>query len=308
MSDSIRLLYEDEIESYFDPAVVMEGRPAKYKEHFLSLVDRVNRATGRGKAFDFQYFKDETILTLYTFVSIDKISRTPAGKDIWRDILSKAFQNRETISELETLLNHPRKMALETPLPPAEDLKAKIVRWVQSHPHPVKYVRDSFKDSRIEDPTMADVTLTFHENDHEVHDPKAVICFECKFMSDISHETTHHYARNQIARVIDVGWSLYPNRFYFILVTPSTFKNGKSRFYSYKMPDYQGGDLEVLKQDLLIGGGLSDEVLRLISRIIGWVSWEDLTQVIYQFQGTTAEVPFEELALFFRERGLLRHE
>ena len=25
-------------------------------------------------------------------------------------------------------------------------------------------------------------------------------------MSDISHETTHHYARNQIARVIDVGW------------------------------------------------------------------------------------------------------
>jgi len=24
-------------------------------------------------------------------------------------------------------------------------------------------------------------------------------------MSDISHETTHHYARNQIARIIDVG-------------------------------------------------------------------------------------------------------
>jgi hypothetical protein len=37
--------------------------------------------------------------------------------------------------------------------------------------------------------------------------PKAEVCFECKFMSDISHETTHHYGSNQIARIIDVGWS-----------------------------------------------------------------------------------------------------
>ena len=33
-----------------------------------------------------------------------------------------------------------------------------------------------------------------------------MVCFECKFMSDISHKPTHHYARNQIARMIDVGW------------------------------------------------------------------------------------------------------
>jgi len=83
--------------------------------------------------------------------------------------------------------------------------------------------------------------------------PKAEVCFECKFMSDISHETTHHYGSNQIARIIDVGWSLYGDGFYFVLVTPSIFKNSKSRFYCYKMADYQGTDLRVLKQDLLIG-------------------------------------------------------
>jgi hypothetical protein len=33
-----------------------------------------------------------------------------------------------------------------------------------------------------------------------------VVCFEYKFMSDISHKPTHHYARNQIVRVIEVGW------------------------------------------------------------------------------------------------------
>jgi hypothetical protein len=60
--------------------------------------------------------------------------------------------------------------------------------------------------------------------------PKAEVCFECKFMSDISHETTHHYGSNQIARIIDVGWSLYGDGFYFVLVTPGIFKDSKSRF------------------------------------------------------------------------------
>ena len=80
-----------------------------------------------------------------------------------------------------------------------------------------------------------------------------MVCFEYKFMSDISHETIHHYARKQIARIIDVGWSLYGDGFYFVLVIPGIFKDGKSRFYGHKMRDYQGTDLRVLKQDLLIG-------------------------------------------------------
>jgi len=131
--------------------------------------------------------------------------------------------------------------------------------------------------------------------------PKAEVCFECKFMSDISHETTHHYGSNQIARIIDVGWSRYGDGFYFVLVTPGIFKDRKSRFYGYKMRDYQGTDLRKLKQDLLIGDDLQDKDLQLISRKIGWISWEGLIQTLFQFQGTTAEVPFKELADFFSE-------
>jgi hypothetical protein len=134
--------------------------------------------------------------------------------------------------------------------------------------------------------------------------PKAEVCFECKFMSDISHETTHHYGSNQIARIIDVGWSLYGDGFYFVLVTPGIFKNGKTRFYSYKMRDYQGGDLDMLKQDLLIGYDLSEKDVELVSRRIGWVSWEDLVRTIFKYKGLATGVPFEELLRFYRERML----
>ena len=189
-------------------------------------------------------------------------------------------------------------------MPPTDDFKSKIVQWVQSNPHPVKYVRDKFQTSRIEDPTMGDVTLTFQDEGSEASKSKAMVCFECKFMSDISHETTYHYARNQIARVIDVGWSLYPDGFYFILVTPSIFKSSKSRFYSYKMHDYQGGNLESLKNDLLLGSNLSDTDLERISARIGWVTWEDLVATIFRFKGLAADIPFEELERFYKERIL----
>lgn len=302
----ICLLYQDEIETYFDPAVVMEGRQVKYRDHFVSLIDRVNRSIGKEGSSTrekLQFYKDETILTLYTFVSIDKIDRTPFGKDIWKDILAKAFRHQETVDELKALLKCKSKMALEAPLPPTEEIKSKIVRWVLYNPHPVKYIRDRFQGSRIEDPTMADVVLTFQ--DSEASKPRAVVYFECKFMSDISPETTYNYARNQIARIIDVGWSHYGNGFYFVLVTPGIFKNGKTRFYGYKMADYQGGDLEALRRDLLLGADLTDKDLKTISRRIGWLSWEDLVEKIFGFENSSTEIPFKELKEFYADRGLL---
>lgn len=303
----VRLLYQDEIETYFDSAVIKEGRQVRYKDRFASLIDRVNRSIGEEDSStkeELQYYKDETIITLYTFVSIDKIYRTPAGEGIWKAIFAKTFQNQETVAELEALLKHKSKMVLETPLPPTDEIKSKIVQWARSNPHPVKYVRDRFQTSRIEDPTMADVTLTFQNEGPKASEPKAVVCFECKFMSDISHETTHHYARSQIARIVDVGWSRYPDGFHFILVTPSIFKSSKSRFYSYKMRDYQGGDLESLRHDLLLGRNLSDAELRKVSARIGWLTWEDLVEVIFQYEERLMDIPFEELKEFLKERKL----
>jgi hypothetical protein len=304
----VRLLYENEIESYFDPAVAIEGRQVRYRDHFVSLLDRLNKSLGREDSStkeDLQYYKDETILTLYTFVSIDKIYRAPVGEGIWKVIFAKAFQNHQTVAEVEALLKHKSKMVMETPLPPTEEIKSKIAQWNRSNPHPVKYVRDRFQTSRIEDPTMADVTLTFQNEGVECSKPKMMVCFECKFMSDISHETTHHYARNQIARIIDVSWSRYPDGLYFILVTPSIFKRSKSRFYSYKMREYQGGDLGSLKNDLLLSSNMSDADAERISARIGWVAWEDLVGTIFGFKGLAANIPFEELKAFYKERVLL---
>src|SRR4030042_5367003 len=127
-------------------------------------------------------------------------------------------------------------------------------------------------------------------------------------MSDISPETKYHYARNQIARCIDVGISRYPNGFYFVLVTPSIFKSSKSRFYSYKMREYQGGDLESLKKYLLVSSNLSDTDVERISARIGWVAWEDLVGTIFRFKGLAADIPFEELKAFYKERVLLPEE
>lgn len=36
----VRLLYEDEIESYFDPVVFMERRQVRYRDLFTSLIDQ----------------------------------------------------------------------------------------------------------------------------------------------------------------------------------------------------------------------------------------------------------------------------
>jgi hypothetical protein len=301
----LRLIYEKDLQEYFD----MQDEPSrfeKYRDRLINLVNRLNTERGESStAYHLQYFKDEPIITFYTFASVAKIHRNVAAKSIWREIFYKAFRHGETLNELERLSSLKTRLVLEVPMLPTNTIKAKITEWVKNNPHPVKYLRDKFRSSRIEDPTMIDAMLSFHEDPYESSNPKAVMAFECKFMSDISSETKYHYARNQIARIIDVGWSLYGNRFYFVLVTPEVFKNRKTRLYGYKMQDYQSGDLDMLRQDLLIGSDFPDRDLELISRKIGWVSWEEMIQTLFQFRGTSPDVPFNELADFFRERKLL---
>lgn len=305
----IRLLYQEEIESYFDPAHHMSGRAGRNKNYFVSLVDRANgirKRAGASTAEELQYFKDESIITLYTFISIDKINKSSIGKEVWGNIFSKAFRDKRTVSELNTLLENSGRMALETPLPPPQEIKGKIIQWVKSNPHPIKYIRDKFEASRVEDPTMADVTMILGGGNPNGPNASAMVCFECKFMSDISPETKYHFARNQIARNIDVGSILYPDGFYFILVTPSIFKDGGSRLYSYKMQNYQCGNVQTLKQDLLFGSDLADEEIAKISRRIGWVTWEDLVEMIFNYEGSSSLLPFEELKQFYAERCLLK--
>lgn len=304
----IRLLYQEEIESYFDPAHHMSGRAGRYKNYFISLVDRasgIRKRGGASTAEELQYYKDESIITLYTFISIDKIGQTTIGKDIWRNIFHKAFQDEETLSEVNDLLKSRGRLTLENPLPPPQEIKNKIIQWVKVNPHPIKYIRDKFVESRVEDPSMADATLVFGGGGPDGSKAQATVCFECKFMSDISPETKYHFARNQIARNLDVGRLLYPDGFYFVLVTPSIFKSDRSRLYSYKMQEYQGDNLQAFKQDLLFGSDLADEDVTRLSRRIGWVTWEELVGTIFSYERSFGFLPFEELRQFYAERCLL---
>jgi hypothetical protein len=305
----IHLLYEEKIESYFDPAPHMSGRARRHKNKFISLVQCANgigRREGASTAKNLQYYKDESIITLYTFVTVDRIFQSGAGKDIWRNIFCKAFRDKETLDEVNTLLENSCRLALETPLPPPQEIKKKVIQWVKANPHPIKYIRDEFDKSRVEDPTMADATLIFGADNPNESKARAMVYFECKFMSDISSETKYHYARNQIARDIDLGRLLYPDGFYFILVTPSTFMDGGSRFYFYKMRDYQGGNVQTLKRDLLFGNDLPDEEIAKLSRRIGWISWEDLVGIIFNYEEAASNLPFEELRKFYTERCLFK--
>jgi len=313
MEEMIHLLYEKEIEVYFDPARYIRGRGGKHKNKFISLVERANgigRREGASTAKNLQYYKDEPIITLYTFVTLDRIFQSVSGKDIWSNIFCKAFRDEETQGEVNALLGNSCKLTLETPLPTPKEIKDRIIQWVDSNPHPIKYIRDEFVKSqgksRVEDETMADATLIFEVDNPNASKARAMVCFECKFMSDISSATKYHYARNQIARDVDLGRLLYPDRFYFILVTPSTFMDGGSRFYSYKMRDYQGENVQTLKRDLLFGDDLPDEEIAKLSRRIGWISWEDLVGIIFKYEETVGDLPFEELRKFYTERCLFK--
>ena len=92
--------------------------------------------------------------------------------------------------------------------------------------------------------------------------------------------------------------------------TPSTYIGTlkailfNSIFYSYKMREYQGGNTNALRQDLLLGGELSDDGWLKLSRRIGWVSWEDLAEVIFRYEGQVDNIPFDELRQFYQERNI----
>jgi hypothetical protein len=75
-------------------------------------------------------------------------------------------------------------------------------------------------------------------------------------------------------------------------------------FYSYKMREYRGGNINALRQDLLLGSELSDDDLLKLSKRIGWVSWEDLAEVIFQYESQVDNIPFDELRQFYQERNV----
>ena len=70
------------------------------------------------------------------------------------------------------------------------------------------------------------------------------------------------------------------------------------------MREYQGGNTNALRQDLLLGGELSDDGWLKLSRRIGWITWENLAEVIFQYEGQVDNIPFDQLRQFYQERNI----
>ncbi|MBU9714129.1 hypothetical protein [Evansella tamaricis] len=213
-----------------------------------------------------QIQKDETILTLLTFAAIHLGANTS-----WNHLLSSHFLDQWSNT------TEPMELKLEKAVSPTEA----ILQSLQSEAskHPVHYARTiSHHDKPIEGPTNFDAVLTTNSKN---------VFFECKFTSDISHDTTHCTSRNQIARCIDVGLEAVKNKvedFYFVLVTPNRYKEFPGdRFYYFKMEQYQRDPMAIaLDIPRLYDWYESKEnhgKLEELTKRIAWLTWEECLDV-----------------------------
>lgn len=177
----------------------------------------------------------------------------------------------------------------------------------------------------LEGNTNLDVLISGKSKGCDIH-----VFIEAKFLSDISKDITYVPVRNQIARNIDSAINLLTedgknldglNDFWFVLLTPGIFRTEKyggparspmapfeperSRLYCYKMDDYL--DSNLLRRDLPHWKGvLKDNDWDLISKRIGWLTFEDIIAEVIS-GGTLAGDTLEDFQAFFSDRSLLPH-
>jgi hypothetical protein len=165
--------------------------------------------------------------------------------------------------------------------------------------HPVKYVREEAEDHVKNRKTLETNTHV----DFTIESENLLILVEMKFTSDISTQTTFNPNRNQLARLIDVGISevmkdrARNRRLVILLCSPSKFYQNRSRFYYYKVQDYD--DLHEIKKD--IEWRKQEE----IEKYVAGVSWIPLEKVINIIYDNFSHPDKDEAIAFFRERRLL---
>lgn len=246
-----------------------EARVAHF-ENLLYQADLQQQEDGGLKAVHsmkgpFQIYKDEPSLTLVTLASL-----LLCGSQALTGLLKKVFPSSDWPPSDNI------KIVLEKAVSPTAEIMESIEREVMSHP--VKYVREAAqRKSNWEGPTVFDANITF---------PNQVNVFvEAKFTSDISIDTTHCTARNQIARCIDVGLASVQddiNRFFFLMLTPARYQEYLgNRYYYFKMKQYRE-DPQTLALDIprLEKHFENVDYLNKISQRIGFLSFDDCANVI----------------------------
>ncbi|MFJ8243691.1 hypothetical protein [Peribacillus asahii] len=239
----------------------------------------------------FQSYKDETLITLYTFAALHK-----SGNDGWNDILTKCFPSESWNIENTNLM-------LEQAISPSKKMQDRL--RCQALSNPVKYLREQCSfEKTVEGKTNFDALL-------EINTDQKVF-FECKYTSDISYQTTYVTERNQIARCIEVGLAAVDyniENFYFVLVTPKRYREYPgSRFYYFKMKQYQT-DPKALAMDLptlteWFGDKECHDKLIKLMKHISWLTWEDCFKTIQQMKHLTS-LQFNSLQAFYIDGNIL---
>lgn len=216
-----------------------EVNEVKKEEHFKELLKLRNDKES----------VSERLLSTSLFIALDKNGLL---KDFIQKIIKKPFKKPN--------------IKFEKTYPCSKIYLKEMRKYFKENPHYDLEVRRKGKSR--EGKSHIDVVIK---------DDKNILFIEVKYLSDISSKTTFDFARNQIIRNIDVLLENSNGKIpYFVLLTPSIFRNDKyakySRLYSYKMDEYQSNKaIEYMVRD----SGLKPETLKKIHGRIFWATFEE---------------------------------
>ncbi len=272
----MKLLFEEAARICFKPS---DNRIKKLE----AWVARANsaRETNNLEAYPNQYDKAEELITFYTFaplvLSLNKVGLVNrilglAGISAYEENVSSVGLERQYRAPEEYLL------------------------WLKDNvkTHPIRYIRKIAERHEPKKPLESKTHVdAFIETD------KLLILFEVKFTSDIAYSTTFNPARNQLARLIDVGleWNKHNGKeVLVILSSPHSLYENKSRFYCCKVHEYS--DPLVIQKDLpwRTVTEIRDNILAA-----KWIALEKLIGLLYE---NFVHPDKEQAIAFFKERNL----
>jgi hypothetical protein len=270
-----------------------------------SIAPRMSRQSGLRGAL--QYYADEMFLTLYAFVSLDLAG--DAGRLSERQGLYSALLGRAFKGDAPSVADP--KLKLERPIPASKAYLRELERRYQDECatcHPVWYRRRlGSGNAALEGATHTDALLSLYGDFTKASGRFAM--FEAKFLSDISGHTTYAPDRDQLTRNLDAGLDYVQfdlDRFWYVFVTPECFKTRpESRFYGYKLREFMdpASGPERLKAALPHLAREHAVDFEKLSRHIGWVTWEDICEVVWSCPGfDDPDYPRSALERFFRDR------
>jgi hypothetical protein len=242
-----------------------------------------------------QYFKDERILTFFGMTALfhvlwPKMDADARGAALM-DLFGKEFGKRIAEADAKDRM----RLSFGRKLTPCPGYLEAVRRWSENHP--VLCIRREAASGRDLSPLEKPVRI-----DAVFENKRFFICFECKFLSDISYQVTFIPVLNQIIRVVDCG--MYEAKetgrmFGFSLVSPALFKDGdgaRNRLYWYKMNEYSSYN-EALYRDL-------GYEAPLIPGRLFWITWEDIVWHIAMNRTLFGKNEYPLLSGFFRDRRI----